>query len=67
MRFRVERQNYSRSPWRVLDATTGEQVFQSERFDHPNLGPMIIDGPVCFERKRDAVAWVNSHPIIPHP
>lgn len=58
--FRVEKQGYSRGPWRVLWAETGEQVFQQERFDHPYLGPMVIDGPVCFDRKRDAVAWVEA-------
>jgi hypothetical protein len=58
--YRVEKQGYSHGPWRVLYAETGEQVWRRERFDHPNLGPIIIDGPVCFQRKRDAVAWVES-------
>jgi len=58
--YRVERQSYSRSPWRVLDATTGEQVWRNEKFDHPQLGVIAISGPVCFERKRDAVAWVQA-------
>lgn len=56
--FRVEKQNYSRGAWRVLDAN-GQQVWRDEEFDHPNLGLTIISGPVCFDRKRDAVAWVE--------
>lgn len=60
-RYRVEKQGYSRGAWRVLYAGTGEQVWQREVFDQPNLGVMVIPGPVCFERKRDAVAWVADH------
>lgn len=59
MSFRVEKRDYSRGSWRVLDSD-GEQVWRKERFDHPTLGAMVIDGPVCFERKRDALAWVAA-------
>ena len=58
--YRVEKQDYSHGPWRVLDAATGEQVWRAEVFDHPNLGRIPISGPVCFERKRDALAWVAA-------
>lgn len=64
MRFRVERQGYSHGPWRVLWAETGDQVWQDQAFDHPNLGSMIIPGPVCFQTKREAVAWVHDHPQV---
>jgi hypothetical protein len=56
--YRVEKQSYSRGAWRVLDAATGEQVYRREMFDHPFLGKILLAGPVCFDRKRDAVAWV---------
>lgn len=57
--YRVEKQDYSHGPWRVLNSQ-GEQVWRNEVFDHPNLGPMPMAGPVCFQRKRDAVAWVKA-------
>jgi hypothetical protein len=60
-RYRVEKQGCSCGAWGVLDAATGGQVWDCEVFDHPNLGVMVIPGPVCFERKRDAVAWVADH------
>jgi len=57
--YRVEKQSYSLGAWRVLDRN-GEQVWRKEIFDHPFLGPTVIAGPVCFDRKRDAVAWINQ-------
>lgn len=55
--YRVEKQNYSRGAWRVLDAA-GNQVWRRETFDHPFLGEIQLNGPVCFDRKRDALAWI---------
>lgn len=57
--FRVEKQSYSRGAWRVLHAN-GEQVWANENFDHPFMGKIRIAGPVCFERKRDALAWIAA-------
>ena len=61
MRYRIEKQDYSRAPWRVLDAATGKQVWQQEIFDRPSMGLVPVDGPVCFNRKRDALAWIQAH------
>lgn len=58
--YRIEKQGYSRGAWRVLDAI-GDQVYRREVFDHPNLGPINIAGPVCFDRKRDAAEWVRAN------
>lgn len=58
--YKVEKQSFSRGAWRVLDAATGEQVYENQLFDHPNLGHIRIAGPVCFDRKRDALAWVAA-------
>ena len=58
--YRVEKQDYSRGAWRVLNAATGAQVWRNKIFNHPNLGKIYMQGPVCFERKRDAVAWISS-------
>lgn len=56
--YRVEKQSYSRNPWRVLD--DGGQVYAAETFDHPNIGRTLIYSPVCFPRKRDALAWIKA-------
>jgi hypothetical protein len=58
--YRVEKQGYSAGPWRVLYTANGEQVYRREVFDHPQLGRINIAGPVCFDRKRDAVAWIAA-------
>lgn len=63
--YRVEKQSYSRGAWRVLHAATGEQVFENGTFDHPTMGRIRLAGPVCFDRKRDAVAWVEAHKSAP--
>jgi hypothetical protein len=57
--YRIEKQSYSRGAWRVLDAD-GRQVYRCAEFDHPFMGLISLNGPVCFDRKRDAVAWIAS-------
>ena len=58
--YRVEKQPYSRGAWRVLHAHDGSQVYRNQVFDHPFMGLIQIAGPVCFDRKRDALAWIES-------
>lgn len=60
MTYHIEKQSYSRGAWRVL-TQSGDQVYQRELFDHPFLGEILLNRPVCFDRKRDAVAWVQAH------
>lgn len=58
--YRVEKQHYSAGAWRVLTAD-GVQVWQHGiEFEHVHLGTITISGPVCFDRKRDALAWVAA-------
>jgi uncharacterized protein (DUF736 family) len=57
--FRVEKQSYSSGAWRVLHED-GRQIFRDETFDHPFLGSIRLAGPVCFDRKRDAIAWISA-------
>lgn len=59
IQYRVEKQDYSVNPWRVL-TVDGEQVWDWEVFDHPFLGKSTITGPVSFSRKRDALAWITA-------
>jgi hypothetical protein len=63
--YKVEKQDYSRGAWRVLDAVSGEQVWRRELFNHPVMGEISLDGPVCFDRKRDAVAWIAAERTRP--
>jgi len=67
----VVKLGYSRRPWRVVlrPCPAGDlhrpsrcvcELWEPEVFDHPMLGRTVIDGPLAFERKRDAVAYVNS-------
>lgn len=58
-KYRIEKQGYSRGAWRVL-YETGEQVWEERLFDHPQMGATMISGPVCFDRKRDAAAWIAA-------
>jgi hypothetical protein len=58
--YRVEKQGYSAKPWRVLIVESGQQEWQRQIFDHPQMGRVPLSGPVAFDRKRDAVAWVES-------
>jgi len=37
----------------------GTEVWLPEVFDHPMLGETVINGPVAFDRKRDAVAALS--------
>jgi hypothetical protein len=59
--YLVEKQSYSRGAWRVLDEE-GRQVWQSAsyalRLPNGTYVDMPIGAPVCFDRKRDALAWV---------
>lgn len=61
--FRVEKQAYSHGAWRVLDAD-GAQVWTSQVIEHASMGTIAVPGPVCFDRKRDALAWVEAN--TPH-
>lgn len=55
--FVIEKQGYSSRPWRVLWADTGNPVWVPDA--HPTLD-YPITMPACFDRKRDAQAWLDS-------
>jgi hypothetical protein len=63
--FKAEKQSYSRGAWRVLNAITGAQIYRNAEFDHPFMGSIRLAGPVCFDRKRDAVAWIEAESQLP--
>lgn len=57
--FKVEKQGYSHGAWRVLHSD-GKQIWANQDIDHPFMGRVVIPGPVCFQRKRDALAWIEQ-------
>jgi hypothetical protein len=68
--YHIEKTGFGAKPWRpILNECPDPmhwsgchtcQVWQLEDFDHPFLGMTQITMPVGFDRKRDAVAWLES-------
>jgi hypothetical protein len=52
--MKIERLNYSRHPWRLLD-NEGREVYVPQAFDHPALGMTVHSGPVCGATKTECV------------
>lgn len=52
---RIEKRTYSSNPWRIVTAE-GVELWVPSTFDHPMLGMTGINEPLCFSRKRDALA-----------
>ena len=53
--MRIERQNYSVNPWRLL-MDDGRQVELPAAFDHPMLGKITISQPVSGNTRKDCEA-----------
>lgn len=71
--YQIVKMSYSSKPWRVVTVPcplgeghspsgcrNGCELYRDEVFDHPNLGQIVIAGPVAFDRKRDAVVWLTA-------
>ena len=64
--IRVERRSYSRSPWRLIDSQTGNEItVDSEPFDHPDLGPMTTAVP-GYATKAEAVEALGRLAALTH-
>jgi hypothetical protein len=61
MRLAIQKLGYSRSPWRLVDLdgeadhAGPQQVAVTVRFDHPTLGPTLIDEAVSGDTKAQCV------------
>jgi hypothetical protein len=53
--MKIEKLNYSRHPWRLLDSE-GREVYTRQSMDHPNLGVTAFSSPVCGETKAECTA-----------
>lgn len=56
MAFSVVKLGYSSRPWRLL--RDGREVWVKEGFNHPNLGPQVIDGPMAADTKEGMIRQV---------
>lgn len=50
--MKIERRNYSGKPWRLIN-DGGGMVFATERFQHPQLGQILIESPIGGETRRE--------------
>lgn len=61
MRLAIQKLGYSRSPWRLVDLdgeadhNGPQQVAVTVRFDHPTLGPTVIDEAVSGQTKGECM------------
>lgn len=64
MRLAIQKLGYSSKPWRLVDLdapsdyTGPQQVCVTVRFDHPMLGPTLIDDAVSGNTQRECVDQV---------
>jgi hypothetical protein len=64
MRLAIQRLSYSRNPWRLVDLdgeadhSGPQQVAVTVRFDHPTLGPTVIDEAVSGQTKSECMESV---------
>ena len=52
--MKIERMNYSRGAWRLLD-DNGNDVYWQKPMDHPDLGQTWVTMPVCGETKAECI------------
>lgn len=55
--MQIKKLGYSRSPWRLLD-DDGNECYVPAKFDHPDMGPTMIDEPVCADTKAELIEKV---------
>jgi hypothetical protein len=64
MRLAIQKLSYSRNPWRLVDLdgeadhSGPQQVAVTVRFDHPTLGPTVIDEAVSGQTKSECMESV---------
>jgi hypothetical protein len=55
----VRKRGYASRPWRIVHVPTDREISEPKALDTSH-GVMRFSGPVCFSRKRDAVAWLGE-------
>lgn len=54
MKLRIEKQNYSMCPWRLVNEA-GKDVSWSKPMKHPDLGWTVINSPICGQTKQECI------------
>lgn len=52
--MKIEKRNYSRSPWRLV-TDGGQEVEARVPFEHPTLGWTVIQQPISGETKAECI------------
>lgn len=52
--MRIEKRDYSASPWRLVTAD-GKEVLLKMPFEHPSLGWTVVEIPVCGKTKTEVI------------
>ena len=55
--MKIEKRNYSRSPWRLID-NNGNEVYWQRPMKHPDLGPTWVNEPVMGDTKAECTERV---------
>lgn len=50
--MKIEKLNYSRHPWRLVDSK-GCEVYVNQPFTHPEIGHTVIQGAICGATKAE--------------
>lgn len=53
--MKIEKRNYSRSPWRLID-NNGNEVYAQKPMKHADLGHTFVTEPVCGATKAECIA-----------
>lgn len=53
--MKIERRNYSRAPWRLID-NNGREVYWQKPMDCPSLGKTWVSAPVCGDTKAECIS-----------
>lgn len=53
--MKIEKRNYSRGAWRLLDSN-GNDVYWQKPMDHADLGKTWVTAPVCGDTKAECIS-----------
>lgn len=52
--MKIEKRNYSRSPWRLID-NNGREVYWQRPYKHADLGHTFVTEPLCGDTKTEVI------------
>ena len=57
MSWQIKKLSYSHLPWRLVNEA-GDVATTAETIDHPHLGKMKINGPLCGQTKEELIGKI---------